>query len=97
MREQRRRLRRRGLGDELAGEGFFEDRLPQGLAPLQRGVDLPLVPFDRLELLVQQAHDFLLFGEGADRDGDTCESFTGKMLDRCSCEMPLEKFRACQE
>lgn len=53
----------RVLGDEAAGEGFFEDRLPQGRAPLQRGVDLPLVPLDHLELGVEEAHDLLLLGE----------------------------------
>jgi hypothetical protein len=53
-----------GLGDEAAGEGFLEDRLPQGLALPQRPVDLPLVPRDQLELPVQQAPDLLLLGEG---------------------------------
>ncbi len=45
------------LWDEAAGEGFLEDRLPQGLALPQRPVHLPLVPLDHLELFVQQAHD----------------------------------------
>ncbi len=34
----------RGLGDEAASKGFFQERLPQGLAPPQRGVEFPRAP-----------------------------------------------------
>lgn len=40
----------------------MQDRLLPGLAALQRGVDLPVVPLDHIELLVQQPHDLLLLG-----------------------------------
>jgi len=52
------------LGDELAGEGLFEDRLAGGFAALERGIDLPLVLRDHRELLVEESDNFLLLGEG---------------------------------
>ncbi len=65
--QHRRRFVGGVLGDELAGEGLFQDRLAEGFAALQGGVDLPLVLLDHRELLVEQADDFLLFWEGAKR------------------------------
>ena len=53
------------MEDELPAERLLQDRLPQRLAPAQRRVDLALVPLDHLELLVEQADDFALLGEGA--------------------------------
>ena len=82
------------LGDEAAGEGAFEDRPPQGLAALQRGVELPLVPLDGLKLLVQQAHDLLLLGEGAEGDGDRFESLNTDLLLRDAACDEAELFPA---
>lgn len=46
----------RVFGDGEAGEGFVQERLPQGPAPPQRGVDLPLVPNRRTLSCLAQPH-----------------------------------------
>ena len=56
------------LGDEVAGEGFFQDGLAQGVGAGEGGVDLGLERVGGLEPGVEAADDFGLFGRGADWD-----------------------------
>lgn len=72
------------LGGELAGEGHFEDGLAEGFAALQGGVDLALALRNDGELLVEEADDFLLLGEGTEGDGDGLKSFNADFLLRHS-------------